>query len=152
MPELRRDVFQRVGDPRSGIGDGHRFLAERNLLRGRSMGLPSGQAVARRMGIPRLRPDQVGLGREEAPLWFYILKEAEVQHNGERLGAVGGRIVAEVLLGIMKEDRFSFLRTEPTWQPVLPAAISGDPERWGMADLLAYAVPNDGRRFPPPGP
>ena len=48
----------------------------------------------------------------------------------------------------MKEDPFSFLRTEPMWEPVLPHADTSDGNRaWGMADLLAYAVPDDGRRF-----
>src|SRR5262249_27533323 len=33
--------------------DVHRSLAERNLLRGKALELPSGQAVAQAMGIPR---------------------------------------------------------------------------------------------------
>ncbi len=132
-----------------GVTDGIRFLGLRNLLRGRVMGLPSGQAVARRLCVQPLTDEEVNLGGAEAPLWFYILREAEVRENGERLGPVGARIVAEVFLGIMKEDPFSFLRTEPAWQPVLPAAITGDPQRWGMADLLAYAFPNDGRTLQP---
>ena len=60
-----------------------------------------------------------------------------------------------MLLGIPKEDPFCFLRTEPAWQPVLSAPISGSQERWCVADLLAYAVPDDRRRFleqpAPPG-
>jgi len=68
------------------------------------------------------------------------------------LGEVGARIVAEVFLGIMREDRFSFLRTEPTWQPVLPTAVAADASRWRMADLLAYAVPDDGRQVRIPSP
>lgn len=131
-----------------GTSDGHRFLAQLNLDRGRTMGLPSGQAVARRMSVKPLTPQQLGL-QGEAPLWFYILKESQLEpgNEGKHLGRVGGRIVAEVILGIIKEDPFSFLRTEPTWEPVLPAPISGSKESWGMADLLTYAVPNDGRRF-----
>lgn len=131
-----------------GTSDGHRFLARLNLERGRTMGLPSGQAVARRMSIKPLTPRQLGL-QGEAPLWFYILKEAQLEpgNEGKHLGRVGGRIVAEVILGMLQEDPFSFLRTEPTWEPVLPAPISGSKERWGMADLLTYAIPNDGRRF-----
>src|SRR3712207_8149658 len=54
---------------------------------------------------------------------------------------------AEVILGLLKEDPFSFLRTEPTWEPVLPAQIGGSTDKWGMADLLAYGFPNDGRRL-----
>jgi hypothetical protein len=51
------------------------------------------------------------------PLWYYILKEAEVVENGERLGPVGGRIVAEVLIGLLEGDRMSFVRTNPKWTP-----------------------------------
>ncbi len=116
------------------------------------MGLPSGQAVARRLGVQPLSAEELRLGGAEAPLWFYVLREAERRRGGAHLGPVGGRIVAEVLLGIMAGDSFSFLRTEPTWEPVLPAPISGGQDRWSMADLLAYAIPDDGRRFPPPGP
>jgi len=131
-----------------GMRDQIRSLARRNLLRGRAMGLPSGQAVARRMSVQPLTSQQLGLEGAEAPLWFYILKEAELApNNGVHLGSIGGRIVAEVILGILKEDPFCFLRTEPAWQPVLPAPISGNQASWGMADLLSYAVPNDGRRF-----
>ena len=35
-----------------------------------------------------------------APLWYYILKEAEVRHHGHHLGDVGSRIVAETLVGL----------------------------------------------------
>jgi hypothetical protein len=61
------------------------------------------------MGVAALSNQQLGLGNEsgwkrEAPLWFYILKEAELQQGGVRLAAVGGRIVAEVFLGLLKLD------------------------------------------------
>jgi hypothetical protein len=38
------------------------------------------------------------------PLFFYILKEAEVMEHGLRLGPVGARIVGEVFVGLLKED------------------------------------------------
>jgi hypothetical protein len=135
-----------------GVDDAARILADLNLRRGRAMGLPSGQAVARRMSVRPLDDRALGLDGE-APLWFYVLKEAEERaDSGQHLGPVGGRIVAEVILGMLREDPFSFLRTDPTWEPVLPANISSDPKKWGMADLLAYAFPNDGRIFPAGGP
>jgi len=61
-------------------------------------GLPSGQAIARRMGLPVLTPIQLDAltpfsMEKSTPLWFYILKEAELMENGLRLGPVGGRIV-----------------------------------------------------------
>jgi hypothetical protein len=45
----------------------------------------------------------------EVPLWFYILKEVELLYNGERLGPVGGRIMAETLVGLLQRDPNSYL-------------------------------------------
>ncbi len=89
-------------------------LPMRNLMRGWRMGLPSGQAVARRMGIPHA---QFIPGND--PLWFYILQEAE-NAGGERLGPVGARIVAEVFIGLLAGDPSSFYSVDPTWVPSLP--------------------------------
>ena len=44
------------------------------------------------------------------PLWFYVLREAQARHGGRRLGDVGGRIVAEVLVGLLEGDPSSYLR------------------------------------------
>jgi hypothetical protein len=117
-------------------------LAERNLLRGKALRLPSGQAVAVAMGLPALTNAELGIPDDpgwasQAPLWFYVLKEAELQHAGTRLGAVGGRIVAETLVGLLAEHRDSFLRQEPTWKPVPP--IAPEDGRFGVGDLLAFA-------------
>ena len=56
--------------------------------------------------------------------------------GGLRLGPTGGRIVAEVLVGLLKGDPTSFLRLPPAWKPELPAA---QPGRFTMADLLRFA-------------
>jgi hypothetical protein len=117
-------------------------LAERNLLRGKRLGLPSGQRVARKMGVETLSNEQLEIGDEpgwegQAPLWYYVLKEAEIQHNGERLGTVGGRIVAEVFLGLLKLDRKSYLRQDPPWKPRPP--IAGTVGRFEIGDLLRFA-------------
>ena len=91
------------------------------------------------MGVQPLTPEQLGqaaidLGfAEQTPLWFYILKEADVG-GGATLGAVGGRIVAEVLLGLLLGDRQSYLRAAPNWKPFL-----GSNQQFGMADLLRIA-------------
>jgi hypothetical protein len=129
-----------------GITDAAKQLAHRNLKRGKSMGLPSGEVLARRLCIRPLRRQQTGLDRD-APLWFYVLKEAEILGDGENLGPVGSTIVLETMLGMLAADPFSFLRTDPTWEPVIPPG--GDD--FGMAELLTYAVPDDGRRLQPPG-
>lgn len=53
---------------------------------------------------------------KQTPLWFYILKEAEVLEKGHKLGPVGGRIVTEVFVRMLKENSDSILNN-PTWKP-----------------------------------
>lgn len=122
-------------------------LAIRNLLRGRSLGLPSGQSVAWYMGFQPLSPAEIAsagpdgaIAKElgfhvETPLWFYILKEAELQGGGKRLGEVGSRLVAEVFIGLLESDSSSFLAQNPAWKPTLPAKVAG---QFTMADLLTF--------------
>ena len=127
----------------SGVegGDDYGSLAVRDLQRGQGVGLPSGEAVARRLGVEPLTPEQVGLGqagwRQETPLWFYLLKEAEHRGGGERLGPVGGRLAGEVLVGIVDADGESYRAVDPGWRPTLAAARPG---RFGLADLLAFTT------------
>jgi len=72
----------------------------------------------------------------ETPLWYYLLREAEVQTEGRRLGPTSARIVAEVLIGFLHGDPTSFLRQAPAWVPELP---SEEPGRFTMADVLRFA-------------
>ncbi|HEX9991127.1 MAG TPA: heme peroxidase family protein [Chloroflexia bacterium] len=116
-------------------------LAQRNLLRHLTFSLPSGQSVARAMCIEELKPDdlsdiaKLGVGFEKhTPLWFYILREAEKLGKGERLGPMGGRIVAEVFIGVMEGDRQSYIRQDPFWVPTF-----GKEGKFGIADLLKFA-------------
>jgi hypothetical protein len=118
-----------------------RSLPFRNLRRGVTMGLPGGRQVARHLCVDELGMSDLGLDGlaghgGDAPLWYYILKEAEVQHDGRHLGEVGGRIVGEVLLGLIAGDPMSYLAVEPCWTPWLPAAEAGD---FTMADLLTFS-------------
>jgi hypothetical protein len=96
-------------------------LAVRDLQRGQGVGLPSGEAVARHIGAQALTAEQVGLGAAgyhgETPLWYYILREADVTASGKRLGPVGGRIVAEVIVGLLDRDSTSVRFAEPGWRP-----------------------------------
>ena len=117
----------------------HHSLAARDLQRGSVLGLPSGEAVAGIIGVEPLTAEECGLGCGwvgETPLWYCVLKEAEVREGGEHLGPVGGRIVAEVLLGLLDADPGSFRNAEPGWQPVLSSTVPG---RFTMADLLVFA-------------
>ena len=97
------------------------------------------------MQLPALSPADLSMLKpfgmdDNTPLWFYVLREAAVQQSGERLGAVGGRIVAEVFIGLLQGDRSSYLSQDPDWEPFLPTI---DPaktnEDFGMIDLLRFA-------------
>ncbi|MDQ6675644.1 MAG: heme peroxidase family protein, partial [Chloroflexota bacterium] len=126
-------------------------LPIRNLKRGRSFGLPSGQAIARFMGQRVLTPDEVAQGPDgaiaakhglhiESPLWYYILKEAQVLGNSAHLGPVGSRIVAETFVAMLQADNGSFLTSNPSWKPTLGATVG----TFELADLIKFAVANDG--------
>ena len=116
-------------------------MASRNLMRHVNFGIPSGQAIARRMNLPVLTPAQLDALKpfdmeRSTPLWYYILKEAELMENGLRLGPVGSRIVGEVFIGLLKADDSSYLAARPHWTPVLPSATPGE---FHMTDLLNFA-------------
>lgn len=115
-------------------------LAYRDLQRGQALQLPSGEALARAMGVSPLTEDELGLSalgwKGETPLWYYILREAGVRNGGEYLGEVGGRIVAEVLIGLLDSDPESYRNASPAWQPTLPSRQEG---AFTIADLLKFA-------------
>jgi hypothetical protein len=50
---------------------------------------------------------------------------------------VGGRIVAEVLVGLLQRDPTSYLRQDPSFRPVPPMAAADG--RFAMQDLLRFA-------------
>jgi hypothetical protein len=58
-----------------------------------------------------------GIAGKHTPLWYYILKEAEILCDGKKLGPVGGRIVAEVFIGLLLGDKLSYLNVVPRWEP-----------------------------------
>jgi hypothetical protein len=64
------------------------------------------------MGLKPYSNAELGLEgtvwKGKAPLWYYTLKESEIVHGGKRLGPVGGRIVAETILGILALDKTSY--------------------------------------------
>ena len=132
--------------PLGAIADGSNptSLAQRNLLRHLTWRLPSGQAIAQSLALPALRPGDLpelvgyGMGLEHnTPLWYYVLKEAALASGGQTLGPVGGRIVAEVLLGLLQGDPDSWLQTEPHWRPTLPSRHGRG--AFAMVDLLTAA-------------
>jgi hypothetical protein len=139
-------------------------LIERNLVRGWRLRLPSGQDVARAMGVEPLESVFIGsfedgadtaefidlnnnedpnLARfaQNCPLWVYIL--AETLNNtrpgkfgikSNLLGDVGGTIIAETFAGLLKYDSHSFLNQHPRWQPEIGGGT------FGLKEFVRYAV------------
>lgn len=145
-------------------------LAMRNLTRGQVSGLPSGQDVARAMGLDPIPDRDLRVGkasvegltenrsitdygdsfRGKAPLWFYVLAEAQQDWcarasslSGDalmrntlpnHLGPVGGRLVAETFIALMELDPASVLHAPADWRPSYGAG-----GRFGMVDLVRTA-------------
>jgi hypothetical protein len=125
-------------------GDPPISLPERNLLRHLTWSLPSGQTLAQVMRVSALSSSEIaetGIGSirsdfvRSTPLWFYVLQEANKRENGERLGAVGGRISAEVIIGLLRADATSVLNAR-RFRPQIPLV---DPSRVRMVDILEFA-------------
>lgn len=162
-PPLTIDQLQPA--PVDGVNDPAN-LAARNLLRGAALQLPSGQAVARAMGLRVVADANLRVGKatlddweqsvpltsidasfaDNAPLWFYVLAEAQYEWSRRaaapgslgdaepvRLGAVGARLVAETLIGLIYADPFSFLTQDPNWIPLV-GGLDLD-----MGQLVKYA-------------
>jgi heme peroxidase len=128
------------------------ILATRNLRRGLAFGLPSGQGMASSFGIPPMSTAQLtsglpaaevavlnssgGLLLSKTPLWYYVLREAAVLGGGNQLGPVGGRIVAETFVRMLKRDASSYLNVSGGFTPILPSVTAGD---FTVADLVTFA-------------
>ncbi|MFT4120089.1 peroxidase family protein [Bradyrhizobium sp.] len=152
--------------PRS-IGFDPAILAQRNLLRGWRMRLPSGQAVAEAMGLEPLKDKEIRIGKftgakddivatideidpafkGNCPLWTYVLAETvevkvplkttrgEKKIKTRKLGPVGGRIVAETIVGLLAHDSQSYVSQNPLWKPA--KAIKG---KFGLRELMLTAL------------
>jgi hypothetical protein len=139
-------------------------LALRNLMRGATFQLPSGQQVAEALGIPPIANEDLMIGKaitdtlprpltevvpgfgSHAPLWAYILSEAQVtswEKTGPanatpiRLGPVGGRLVAEVFASLLRGDLTSYLHAEPAFEPWAEFTRGG---KFGLAELINVAL------------
>jgi hypothetical protein len=114
-------------------------LPQRNLLRQLTWSLPSGQDIAKAMGVEKMTPAELKELKpyrfdKSTPLWYYVHREAELRADGLTLGEVGGRIVAEVLIGLIQSDPSSYLVQKPNWTPTLTAGSS-----FRMKDFLTFA-------------
>jgi len=123
-------------------------LAQRNLLRHLTWQAPSGQAIAAAMGVPALQAHDLSelaaIHRHfvsSTPLWYYVLKEAEVLADGRHLGPVGGRLLAEVFVGLLRADRDGYFANQPDFAPWLGRTAGS----FFMTDLLEVAGVADKR-------
>lgn len=145
-----------------------RHLAQRNLLRGYLLSIPTGQCIATAMGIEPLSESQITDGQPDAvnsalamggftsrsPLWYYVLREAEVQNSGNSLGAVGSRLVAETIIGLLKQSPNSFLNSRDSVITETGIKVPGSNiPICTIAGILQYAgVYSPGQRNPGQGP
>lgn len=132
-------------------------LARRNLRRSLILSLPTGQALAQTFGLTPLTTGELRMGLdlrmqsalergkflENTPLWFYLLREAEII-GGNSLGMLGSRVVAETMIGSLINDNNSYLSQDNTWHPgkPVPGATSKPVFSSGpmmrVSDLLAF--------------
>jgi hypothetical protein len=105
------------------------------------------------MRVPELSRDDLqdlrGLGLNldrSTPLFFYILREAHLMSQGNTLGPVGGRIVGEVLIGLLDLNRYSYLRAERGWRPTLLDRLGRQTDDFTMVDFLTFAGVAPGQR------
>jgi hypothetical protein len=130
-----------------------RSLAQRNLLRGYLLSIPTGQAMADEMKVPKLSEAELRQGNTDAvnaaleaggflqntPLWFYILKEAEVRANGNSLGELGSRIVVETQIGLLRNDPHSYLNAKGGWNPSKGVKLANGDPIVTIRDFFAFA-------------
>jgi hypothetical protein len=129
--------------PETAIPDDIKYignLPHRNLIRSSQIGIVSGEELADFYGIDRVPPEKImesensralfeldsntnefGGKAFKTPLWYYLLKEAEVSEaKGAKLGKLGSRLVAEVLAGAVYYG--NDFRFDDNWSSFLPNA------------------------------
>lgn len=141
MFELPIEALRRFGPvaPENNSAE----LPVRTLRRGAAMNLPTGQQARDVLApdstisdvseeFPGYEPLRilVDLGlREQTPLWYYILLEAEVNERGARLGELGSRLIVEVIEGALAADSASIfhqLKRDSKWRPFPWKTASGE--------------------------
>ncbi len=146
---LTRNITVPVaGQPKTPIFS----LAVVDLLRGYMFRVPTGQFVAKELGVltplteaeieavaAEVSQDQVDALRESGfskhtPLWYYILAEAAHYGKGHHLGPVGGRLLASVLYEAERRSRDE-VPVEDGWDPILGQEVG-----FNLAELLRHAA------------
>jgi hypothetical protein len=150
------DLINEGNDAQPPIQQLLKHLAQRNLLRGYFLSIPTGQSLADKLGIKKLTVEELKQGNspelnqalepflEKTPAWYYILKESEVRANGDSLGEVGSRIVAETIIGLMQNDPSSYLNEhdgddDHLWNPSKGVKLPNGGEIRSIGDFLKFA-------------
>jgi hypothetical protein len=121
------------------------------FLRGRGLSIATLTAAQLRngngrAGLAALTPTQRQALVRDTPLWFYVLREAEL-NTGGRMKGVGARIVAETFHRAMEGSAISIVR-DPAWRPTL----GPDADTFRMVDLLLFAFQGAAAKLNPVGP
>jgi hypothetical protein len=156
-----------VGPPPTPDTDPRRNLAFRNLTRAQMVKLGTGQQMLRFLknkgivmrGLTKAQIrdgnngavlDNLTAAQSDAflrntPLWFYALREAEL--NAGKLRGVGGRIVAETFHRAMEGSEFSIVR-DPAFRP----SFGPNNTTFRMVDLILFACQGKKKLINPLGP
>ena len=133
-------------------------LAFRNLVSGQRLKLANGQQAveflkSKGITISELSESEIGRGqtpdvfKKNTPLWFYVLRESEIQENGVKLGTVGGRIVAETLIGLLQVDDNSHIHPsnfDTPWPFVIDGVVN---RKVSMLDIIKFVDENHKNEF-----
>lgn len=136
------------------------ILPLRNLMRGVTYGLPSGQDLARAFGIPESEVLAASKGNlvfqslntplvnqtdlhhlttvfgEQTPLFYYGLKDNHVNGNGIHLGALPSKIIGETFLSLLVSNPTSYISTG--WLPTVGQFGCINPNQYTITDLICY--------------
>jgi len=161
-PQMVEPLFKLLNEA-NVVVPGEKRLSVQDLKRGYLLRMPTGQALADKLKVEKLTPDDLKAVAvnpaqlhvlenseflEKTPLWFYILAEAAKQNakaekpdataeeirDKDKLGPVGGRIVAGAITGFIRQTPDSFLNTG--WRP---ADFCFQPNQFFISDLLRLA-------------
>lgn len=148
-----RDMLTVIGD--SSVA-AHGSILFRNLMRSYHRRIPFGQDLARAYGVTPLTRSEVrdalpaGLQEpadtlgflDQTPAWIYFLCEARVLEAGERVGPTASHIIADTIIGILRQTAWSVLNHQGgTWHPKQsPLREKGEDSLTSLRKFLLFAV------------